>query len=207
MATTDPSQPAAWDLPPQAVTADQIVAINMRHWRRAGGMTQEELGRRLGWTAANVSAAERSSDPARETRRFNAETLIELALALSVPVTALLLPPPGDETESRYILKRSEGPSITMADFMELVVMPDRDENEDEIRVMDGYRRRFNDAMKRYLAPDWASEAAGYLRKVRSAEDRREMAARLADREKDLLAAAAEMRELHQALAEDEEPR
>ena len=77
-------------IPAVPVTADQIVALNLRHWRRAAGMTQEEAGARLGWSDKNLSAAERSWDADRDRRRFDAQTLTEMALALGVPVAAFL---------------------------------------------------------------------------------------------------------------------
>src|ERR1700690_800863 len=89
--------------PAEQVTVDQLVALNIRHWRNAAGLTQADLGGRLGWSAANVSAAERSADPARDPRRFDAQTLTEIALALGVPLAALFLPPGDDGERACYL--------------------------------------------------------------------------------------------------------
>lgn len=187
-------------LPGESVTVDQVIALNLRHWRRAAGLTQEELGQRLGWSSANVSAVERSAAEGRERRRFDAQMLAEMALALGVPLTALFLPPPGDGADARYAIT-VQGAPLGMARYMELCVMPDSDADS---AVMDAYRDRFNTAMTRYLSPEWAAQAAGYLRGVRSPEDRRELAARLRDRERALLETAAEIRDLYGAIMEGE---
>src|SRR5450755_4005243 len=101
--TTDETPQSGPDLPAEHVTIDQIVARNMRHWRRTAGMTQEELGARLGWSDRNVSAAELSSDEKRDRRRFDAQTLANLSLALCVPLIAFFLPPDDDGFPARYI--------------------------------------------------------------------------------------------------------
>lgn len=190
------------ELPAELVTVDQIVALNLRHWRRVAGLTQDELGRRLGWSAANVSAAERSAAEGRERRRFDAQAMTEMALALGVPLTALFLPPEDDTISARYVITGTHGRERSMAEFTELCVMPDSDEDTE---VMNGYRTRFNAAMTRYLSPGWAAKAAGYLRDVLRPETFRELAARLRDRERELQGAAAEFRELYEAIAREAE--
>src|SRR4051812_43411219 len=66
------------DLPGQHVTINQIVAWNMTYGRRGGGFTKEELGEQLRWSAAVVSAAERSWD-AKRIRQFTADDLVNIA--------------------------------------------------------------------------------------------------------------------------------
>lgn len=83
----------------QSVTANQIVASNIAHYRKAAGLTQAELGARLGISAANLSAAERSCN-GRRPRNFDAGELLALSLALGVPIPALLMPPPRVSTIS-----------------------------------------------------------------------------------------------------------
>ena len=186
-------------IPAELVIVDQIVALNIRHWRRAAGMTQEELGQKIGWSAANVSAAERSAAEGRERRRFDAQTLAELALALGVPLTALFLPLPGDEIDTRHVITGPEGREYSMAQYMELCVMPDSDE---DTRAMNGYRDRFTTAMSRYLAPEWAAQASTWLSEARSPAARADLAGLLHDRELALLETAAELRELSRAIME-----
>lgn len=185
------------DIPAAEVTADQIVAANMRYWRRAAGLTQEEFGRRIGWKPANVSAAERSADDTRDRRRFDAQTLAELALALGLPIAALFLPPPGDGTEARYEIAASDGNRYAMADVMELLVMPDSGE---ESALMDAYRARFGDAARTYLDPEWAGIVARWLKAAGSPAQAADQAARLRARRDDLLRAAAEFGSLADAI-------
>ena len=161
--------------PAEKVSVDQLVAMNIRHWRTAAGLTQAELGERLGWSAANVSAAERSVDPARDARRFDAQTLTELALALGVPLAALFLPPDDDGKRATYCFTAA-GRTWGMADLMELVVMPD---SVDDSPLLEAYRERFNAAAMRAASgpvyerlvsrwaggnPGMAAAAAGELR-------------------------------------------
>lgn len=134
--------------PAEQVSVDQLVALNIRHWRKAAGLTQAELGERLGWTAGNVSAAERSVDPSRDARRFDAQTLAELSLALGVPLAALFLPPDDDGERVSYRFTAT-GRSWGMGDLMELVVMPD---TTDDSPLLEAYRERFNAAARRAAA-------------------------------------------------------
>src|SRR5260370_31560685 len=81
------------------VTINQVVAHNVTRFRKAAGLTQEELGERLGgWTKAAVSEAERTWDGKR-IRQFVADTLAALATALGIPLLALFLPPDQDRGE------------------------------------------------------------------------------------------------------------
>jgi len=101
------------DLPEQKVTINQLVGYNMAEYRRAAGLTQEELGKRLGgWTKVAVSAAERSWD-GRRVRKFDADELVTLAGALDVPVVALFLLPEDAGTAKRYLLDGPGFPDLT----------------------------------------------------------------------------------------------
>ena len=78
----------------------------LRRIRRAKDITQEELGRQVGLTAAGISALERGDSKARQ------DTLINLADALDVTADELLgrhpkaaaptSPPPAKDEERRY---------------------------------------------------------------------------------------------------------
>lgn len=175
---------------PAAVTIDQIVAANIRYWRRAASMTQEDLGDRIGWSAANVSAVERSADEARERRRLDAHALTLVALALGVPLIALFLPPEDDGAGKEYRFTGGDGTGYGMAEFTERVVMPVSDDNSP---VMGAYRQRLSDAADRYLDPAWGKEVAGWLVQAESSEVRAARIARLRGRQADLLRAAQEL--------------
>lgn len=162
-------------LPVKQVTIDQLVALNIRRWRRAAAMTQQELGDKLGWSAANVSAAERSSDPSRDARRFDAQTLTELSLALSVPLIAFFFPPEDDGQRARYVFT-ADGREHGMSDLMALAVMTD---SEDDQPVMEAYRRGFTAAVGRYLDEEWQQEVGAWLRPIEEKELRAERAERM----------------------------
>jgi len=190
--------PGAYDrLPGEHVTIDQVVALNMRHWRRAAGLTQEELGERIGWSAANVSAVERSGAEGRERRRFDADTLTSVALALGVPLLALFLPPVSDGEQHRYLFRaRPGGDSLSMADLMALV-MPDSD---DDTPVMGAYRERLRAAVTRYLDPSWAEDVARWLTAAAEPQVRADRAERLRSERAMLLQVAAELGNLADAI-------
>jgi transcriptional regulator with XRE-family HTH domain len=97
-------------LPERRVTFSQIVGYNITAYRRAAGLTQEQFGERLGWTATTVSAAERSWDGKR-VRKFDADELPRIAAALGVPLIALLLPPADSGTAVRYVVDTEPGRS------------------------------------------------------------------------------------------------
>jgi len=91
------------DLPERRVTFNQLAAWNLTYFRKAAGLTGEELGALLGWSKAVVSAAERSWDR-RRVRQFSVDDLATIALALGVPVIAFFLPPPDAGIAVRYVL-------------------------------------------------------------------------------------------------------
>jgi transcriptional regulator with XRE-family HTH domain len=162
-------------VPVRHISIDQIVAANMRHWRRAAGMTQEELGRKLGLSAPNVSAIESSAGDGRDPRRFNAEDIANLSLALSVPAIALLLPPEDDGREVTYIFT-GPGGEHDMQDLMTLVVMTDSD---DQTPVMKAYRDRMMAAVGRYCDESWKEEVARWLSDASSEDILEDRIARL----------------------------
>lgn len=164
---------------------DQLVAINVRYWRRQAGLTQPELGRRVGLSAANVSAIEQSAKEGQERRRLDAQALAGFCIALGVPLAALFLPPPDEGDGVRYQFTAG-GRHYGMDDLMEYVVMPD---TVTSTEVMEAYRERFNAAGRRAargarwmdLVARWG--AGGAVRARRASELRRQAA--------DLAAAAA----------------
>jgi transcriptional regulator with XRE-family HTH domain len=93
-------QPAS--LPQRRVSINQLVGYNVTAYRTAAELTQEEFGRPLGWSAASVSAAERSWE-GRRIRKFDSDELARIADRLGIPVIALLLPPPDAGTAVDYV--------------------------------------------------------------------------------------------------------
>jgi transcriptional regulator with XRE-family HTH domain len=182
---------------------NQIVAMNMRLWRRTAGMTQEELGEKLGWSFRAVSAAERTAARTDgKGRLFDAQTLTELALALGVPLIALFLPPEDDRQKQRYLVhsREQDADCLEMSDIMELVVMTDSD---DDSGVMAAYRYRLTMAARTYLDPHWVKEVARWLSVIESAEARAIRVEHLRHRRAELLKAADELGDLADAIEEE----
>jgi transcriptional regulator with XRE-family HTH domain len=162
------------DLPGRHVTVSQLVAYNMARFRKAAGLTQEELGERLGgWSGASVSAAERSWDGKR-IRKFDADEIMNIAMTLDVPLVALFLPPEDDGVDIRYLfdLAGESAPvpsdTRTMADlFTYLMSEPD----DDDTPVMRAYRERYIAGINAYLQVARGAELATYLENL-TTEDR-----------------------------------
>src|SRR5208282_5729184 len=123
-----------------------------------------------GRSKRNVSADERSWDGSH-TREFNAHELVNLAVALGVPVGAFFLPPEGDGSTVRYLFRPHDGaPDLGMAELMELV-MPD---NGSDAEAMEAYRNRITATVGQYLDPSWGDEAARWMTDLTGPEIRAE---------------------------------
>jgi transcriptional regulator with XRE-family HTH domain len=123
----------------------------MAWWRKRAGLTQAQLGEKIGWTNAAVSEAERSWDSGR-TREFDAHLMLCVATALGVPMTALLLPP---EDAGAYAITLDGGTTALVEH-----IMPDLDA---ETAVLEAYRAQVHRAAVAWLAPDWAADVARLL--------------------------------------------
>jgi transcriptional regulator with XRE-family HTH domain/uncharacterized protein YegP (UPF0339 family) len=109
-------------LPVRVVTINQVVGYNMTAYRKAAGLTQEDLGQRLGgWTKVAVSAAERSWDGKR-IRKFDADEITQIAAVLGIPPIALFLPPEDHGTAVRYVLDMPEAEDGQPADLLTYVL-------------------------------------------------------------------------------------
>jgi transcriptional regulator with XRE-family HTH domain len=110
----DDSGEAEPRLPQREASINQLIAFNMAAFRKAAGLTQKQLGERLGgWSEASVSAAERSWDGKR-VRQFDADEIVAIAAVLGVPVIALLLPPPDAWTATDYTFTATPAPVSPM---------------------------------------------------------------------------------------------
>jgi hypothetical protein len=151
--TENGGPPEPDELPVVYKTVDQIVAWNIAWYRKAAGLTQEELGGLIGGRSKrNVSADERSWDGAH-TREFNASQLAGLSVALGVPVVAFFLPPEDDGIDVRYEFRPNGGEDGIGMSWLLAAALHD---NGAESQLMDAYRWRFRQAVKRYLDPSWA---------------------------------------------------
>lgn len=160
------------ELPAVRVTLNQIVAWNMAYFRKAAGLTQEELGKLLqGWTQrpwgkAGVSAAERAWDGKRP-RQFDADLILGLARAMDVPIAAFYLPPDNDGVTCRYVIDPPYPPtgvpdvSITMHDLLSYALS---DPAEDDSEAHKRYRERFVSTLETHypglLPSDYFDEMA-----------------------------------------------
>jgi transcriptional regulator with XRE-family HTH domain len=168
------------------ITVNQAVAWNIAWLRKAAGLTQTQLENLVGWPRKRVSEAERSFAGSRVVE-FTAQDLAALAVALGVPVAALLMPPAGGEHAFRDGAGRLHG----MRELLRLAV-PD---NDDDTPVMGAYRERWDAAARRWLSDDpaWLKLAARWV--GNTAGRRAEIAARLRGRQESLELAAAELGE------------
>jgi len=186
-------------LPCEHVSVNQIVAINMRRWRRAAGLTQEELGNRIGWTGANISAAERSAEPGRDKRRFDADTLVALARALRVPLAAFFLPPDDDGIGKRYLFHPlpdvCEGMSV-------LVSMLVSDPGDDDPVA---YREAYVAAVDGYLDPVRGAELAAHRQGLDTAGQRKAVLERLRWQRDALASLVGDLDQMAESIASKED--
>lgn len=145
-----------------------IAAYNMGRWRKAMGMTQEELGAELGgWTKTAVSAAESSWNGER-VRKFDADLICELASICGVPVGAFFLPPPDDRETARYVIKGSAGDVDMEGMFALLWPEPDFDAGTP---AGSAYQQAVISAMAKYGSSEAAKELAGAMDDLAAAEE------------------------------------
>src|ERR1700726_3669609 len=163
------------EIPGEVKTVNQIVAWNIAYFRRAAGLTQEQLGALTGRSKRNASADERSWDGER-TREFSADEIVSAAIALGIPVGAFFLPPEDDGRDVRYLFRPpGAGAELGMDGLMAAVVS----DNDDDGEAMGAYRGRFLAAAGRYLDEGWQEEIAAWLRPLAGPEALEEGAYRL----------------------------
>ena len=134
-----PRQPG---LPVRKISVNAIVALNMGYFRRAAGLSQQELGDLIGWGKSMVSTAERSAD-ARRVRQFSADDLVKIAAALRVPLGGLFLPPEDSGTAVRYVLDPPlPGEKTSEVTGLLRYAFPDFGEEYGSSPVGDAYRQR-----------------------------------------------------------------
>jgi transcriptional regulator with XRE-family HTH domain len=149
------------DVPGHHVTVNQLIAYNMARWRKAAGLTQAELGERIGgWSGATVSAAERSWDGKR-IRQFTADEIVAIALELGVPVPAMFLPPEGDGAAIRYLFHAHDrGAACSDMGDLFALLLP---ESGDAGLAGDAWQKAFDSAVDRYLDEERGEELLASL--------------------------------------------
>lgn len=157
------------NLPPERVTVNQVVAWNLAWWRRQAGLTQEQLGARLGWTKVTVSSAERSWASERP-RGFSADDLVNIADVLGIPVAGLLLPPVDDGQDVRYEYRTGQpGDARSMYDLLACTVSePPVDDAGNPLA--EAYARRYARQFRFYFGEGEMTNLAGYLDELTAEE-------------------------------------
>lgn len=186
-------------LPGEHVTVDQVVAVNVRYWRKAAGLTQKELGERIGWSHANLSAAERSAVEGKDKRRFDAHTLAALAKVLGVPIAALFLPPPDDGISKRYLFHAEPGECSQMS---ELATMLISDPVGDDTPVMNAYRERYLAMIMTYGDEERGGELMAHAGDLTTAAKRADRLERLRWQREALAALVSDIDRIADAIAD-----
>lgn len=117
--------------PRAPVTANQVVAYNLRRARDLRGWKQEDAAMRLApygvggeeWSKAVWSAAERTFDGER-IRHFDADDLIAFARAFDLPIYWFFLPPEQDASGNpwpRVAPTQSKAPPLTPGHLLDLI--------------------------------------------------------------------------------------
>jgi transcriptional regulator with XRE-family HTH domain len=181
----------------RVLNLNQVVAANVAWYRLAAGMTQKELGAMLGQSAQSISEIERSAHGGKP-RKFDAAELAAFAMALGVPLIALVLPL--DEDEGSPVSYAAGSLTLGAADMLILLAMPDSDDNTP---VLQAYRERFGAAAARWLDPAWAATVAKWLREGMPEDARADQAARLRDWADRQRASASDLDKLAAAIEED----
>lgn len=115
----------------------------MASFRKAAGLSQQDFGERMGgWSAASVSAAERSWDGSR-IKKFDADEIMRIAAVLNLPLAALFVPPEDSGTAVHYVLD-TPLPVENGSELGSLLpyAFPDFGEEYGSSPVWDAYRQR-----------------------------------------------------------------
>lgn len=120
------------------MTANQLVAANLRRARERLGLTQQEAAKRLEpyigkeWSKATFSAAERSAVPGKRAREFSADDLLAFARTFGVSVSWFFLPP---EYEDELPTISCGGPKHVTPDELVRAAVPQGGDGEEGRRL------------------------------------------------------------------------
>jgi transcriptional regulator with XRE-family HTH domain len=175
-------------LPIRLVTVNDVVSMNLGHFRKAAGLSQQELANQIGWLKQVVSTAERSWE-GRRTRNFTVGDLIDIAGGLGIPLAGLLLPPEDDGTAVTYVVDGLDGAGQQLLRDLVPMVMADDASYDGKSPVVKEFRRRLlagkwrsHEDETALNAESWASQrAAGATGELLEVEDGNTTPAELAD--------------------------
>jgi hypothetical protein len=94
--------------PPQVLTADNIVALNLRLFRTIAGLTMKQVGQRLGnytgkrYTPQSIAYWEQSAGK-EKARACSVQELVSLSIILLVPVATLVTAPDDKQWRDRSV--------------------------------------------------------------------------------------------------------
>ena len=86
MSTPDTPPPSYW------------VAVNMRAYRKAAGLSQQELADKIGWLKSVVCSTEANGAGAKRARKIGIDDVVRIAGVLGVTIEDLIRPIPPCET-------------------------------------------------------------------------------------------------------------
>ncbi len=115
MVNTEESQPSGGPAPRRTMSANAVVAYNLRALRLRYGWSQERLAEELGAvtgrvvTQAAISAREMTVNGGPRQSRFDAQDLYVYSTALGVPIAYFFTPPP-EEAVDGAVLADTEAP-------------------------------------------------------------------------------------------------
>lgn len=115
MVTTEESQPPGGPARRRTMSANAVVAYNLRALRLRYGWSQERLAEELGTvtgrvvTQAAISAREMTVNAGPRQSRFDAQDLYLYSVALGVPIAYFFTPPPEEAVEGA-VLADTEAP-------------------------------------------------------------------------------------------------
>ncbi len=115
MVTTEESQPSGGPACQRTMSANAVVAYNLRALRLRYGWSQERLAEELGAvtgrvvTQAAISAREMTVNGGPRQSRFDAQDLYVYSTALGVPIAYFFTPPPEDVVDGA-VLADTEAP-------------------------------------------------------------------------------------------------
>jgi transcriptional regulator with XRE-family HTH domain len=187
--------------PPRRITPNQLVAFNMRRWRKAAGLTQADLGEALDREPREISARERSWDEGARPREFNADDLLALAAALDVPLAAFFLPP-DDEGDGAHYLLEMPSPALQGRGMGSVFGYLWPDAGQADTPVMNAYRETLTAAVRAYLDPARGEEIVRYLDEMTEREQADEMLGRLAEQRAALRSVLSDLDSLASAVRE-----
>jgi len=185
-------------LPETELSVNQVVAANIRTFRIAAGLTQKQLGEMVGLSHENVSNMERSAEPGRTRRQFDADLIAAFALAIGVPVTAFFLPPADDGTTTRYVAVAADQLTADMRTLFDIATT----EPADGTPAARAYVDRLRLAISVYASPLPGGELSRYFEDLTTEEQRAAALERVRQQLPALRSVVADLDRLETSLSE-----